>query len=1387
MKTKTLIAMFLSGVISLGLAGCNDPIETEPDTVQPDDGNGGTDDGNGNDGTDGNDGGDVIDPSTGTWENNDEDGDGTPDLEDDLPFDPNENSYPEFFEQEPNDNPSIANPVSLEHGFIVNGVISSNLDKGDLFAFEVQDTKFITAIFRTDAQRFSPQVYLSNADGEALESYEMYRSVSPNVVIVNFQIQNAGTYNLSVMDNNYAGGSDLIYNVSVFTDEDVDAFDDMKEYAFGSSLVSQDNDKDGIKDGFEYALMAAPSHIDFDEDGIPNWFDEDADGDGFSDEIEGINDLNNDFFPNYIDRDSDGNNIDDQLESGDPKNPNNFDNDSFIDHLDLDDDNDDILDVYDQKRLEHASRITAIEENGIMLRWTNNVTSTAYTVRDFIRAGDKAELIVSGITEQTQNVVVSYKINGVVTNSKPQITQDQDNNYRLTLEVPNIVGNGYLKVAYEGDYISEEMPFTVHESSLPLLSNEIRTIEEKDLLTLSGDNFDNDTSVFFGSKAAKASLIDENTITVQVPEGITGGSYWVTNTHGASNAVSYILNTNVEFNVTSSNVKEITHIGGILPSHGSAITGNTFEHQVLGSQPEVIYSYTVNQQGERETYLSTLLVPGQRKIEFSDESTASSALVAYLDLMLLGAGIGPQEVLEKVAEFEEYKDYIEQSVAYLEQDSAFFSFTEPRQERIALLNQYGRKILDKVTRPNSAEKHRVAKANGETGATNKFISTNTDTSIEPSIVSYPETNGTWALFDMSMEATTFLENKFVAGHKCGEGVDPKWHEVLNYDGCVELQNRSQLYLSYRVYEVNPMTGNLKDGALNNPLQEHVDTPYHKDMMGPTSGTFLGLEFWSADSLIDKCVYKDCLYQIITPGVDGIYGISPFSLKGTESYNLSGQKAKKMLAIRTIIDNIVIRFYNTLIDAVGIGIPADNATKAKMVRDVIMAVYQHMPAITDQVEALAAKDTVTAQDWEDLAYNIGQELYKKEIQPILTMDMSKLPNIPVGPATQAILSAYEIQMPDFRKALAEKLAKKLFPGWGAIDTAYDASMVASAMIDMAKTLKDMAAVPTKIDYVVSWGLTLSDITPRTIFKDNTQKSFEIVGSGMAVVKGIWDDEPEVIVIDSVTGKELDTDVQYVNKEGTKLTFTLDNIQQIEEAVGPLTVYVRHRGDEAKLGYEILIGSSLSITNVTPNKAPPGTEVTIEGVGFSTKISDNKVTFTGPNDTRISATIVSATTEVLVVKVPNQVQTGFITVEVNGDLSNEYPFFGPSQLEIIFGDNGNFNDDVYKLSVNGAVKYDNSSPKRKVGPVYVSLDEGTHSVELTGIRADDGIGTYYIQFGGDVISVSGDAQSGRDLCPDVVKRYQVEVGQSGTHYHAVTQQVMVKQSEFARSTDDECAAR
>ena len=243
-------------------------------------------------------------------------------------------------------------------------------------------------------------------------------------------------------------------------------------------------------------------------------------------------------------------------------------------------------------------------------------------------------------------------------------------------------------------------------------------------------------------------------------------------------------------------------------------------------------------------------------------------------------------------------------------------------------------------------------------------------------------------------------------------------------------------------------------------------------------------------------------------------------------------------------------------------------------------------------------------------------------------------------------------------------------------------------------------------------------------------------------------------------ELDVEYLGVDKIGTHLEFSLSNISQIEAVVGPLQVSVKHRDDEATLPYEILVGTELSIIDVTPNNGGASDKIEIKGIGFSNKIADNIVTFSGENGVRLTAQIEDATTTALTVAVPSGVQTGFITVEVNDELSNEFDFFLLIQLLITFGDNGNLKDDVYKLSVNGNVLYDNSSPQRKIGPVSVSLDEGEHLVELTGIRADDGIGTYYIEFAGDVASVTGDAQSGRDLCPNTIKAYYVTIASNST---------------------------
>ncbi len=854
-------------------------------------------------------------------------------------------------------------------------------------------------------------------------------------------------------------------------------------------------------------------------------------------------------------------------------------------------------------------------------------------------------------------------------------------------------------------------------------------------------------------------------IVVEVPEGIAAGRYWVSNAQGSSNEMSYFLEQNIAYSVAVAGASPIYSIGGIVPSHATEVSGNTVQFKKLGNSAEVLYSFALNGNGQPEMYLSAILEAGVQEVEFSYRSTALANMASHLIFFIESKGMSLDEAADILAQSPEFANYLQEVTEALEADKGFFSFANARPGSAELLNKYSehfKNYIDNAKSQSSLSADQFNAANYSRahvlrGATLNAATTEAvDTDIEPSIVSYPETNGTWNLFDMSMEASTFLDNSVELGNKCGEGVDPKWYEVLGYDGCVRLENRSQLYLSYRVYEVDPATGEIPADAISSPLAEHIDTPYHTAMASPTSGTFLVFEFWSSDKLIDTCVYKDCAYQILTPGVDGSFGPTPFNLTGTESHNQIAQKARRMLTIRTIIDNIIIRFYSILFDAAGLGLDKGALKKPEQARAVIKAVYEYMPALTSEVEKLASKEKVTEQEWIDLSQAIGLEIYNKEIKPIMT-DLSNFPNIKLGPTTTALLKVFAYDQADFIQALGQKLAKKLIPGFGAVETAYEASQLATAMVDMGKTIKDLATVPSKLDYVVSWGLQLADITPRSIQQNGQAKTFTLVGSGMAVQKGVFSDEdPEVLVIDTATNERLDVTFLSVNKQGTELEFMLANVSQIDAAKGPLDVYVEHRDDKAKLPYQILVGTDLMISAITPNRAKAGEQVTISGIGFSEQLVGNIVRFVSESGEVKRASVTAATTESLTVTVPDSPGAGYVTVEVGGEVSNQLPFFGPGQVSITFGDNGNFNDDVYKLAVNGRVIYENGTPKRKVGPLAIALDEGEHTVELTGIRADDGIGTYYIEFSGDVVNVSGDAQSGRDLCPEVVKTFTITVG-------------------------------
>jgi hypothetical protein len=124
-----------------------------------------------------------------------------------------------------------------------------------------------------------------------------------------------------------------------------------------------DSDGDGIPDVMDAEPGQRGSRIDGDDDGVPAILDQDDDGDGILDSIEGDGDTDGDGVPDRLDRDADNDGIPDRIEMGLPRasgvdaNHNGVDDayegiamrdtdrDGIPDYLDADSDNDGVSDV----------------------------------------------------------------------------------------------------------------------------------------------------------------------------------------------------------------------------------------------------------------------------------------------------------------------------------------------------------------------------------------------------------------------------------------------------------------------------------------------------------------------------------------------------------------------------------------------------------------------------------------------------------------------------------------------------------------------------------------------------------------------------------------------------------------------------------------------------------------------------------------------------------------------------------------------------------------------------------------------------------------------------------------------------------------------------------
>lgn len=94
-----------------------------------------------------------------------------------------------------------------------------------------------------------------------------------------------------------------------------------------------------------------------------------------------------------------------------------------------------------------------------------------------------------------------------------------------------------------------------------------------------------------------------------------------------------------------------------------------------------------------------------------------------------------------------------------------------------------------------------------------------------------------------------------------------------------------------------------------------------------------------------------------------------------------------------------------------------------------------------------------------------------------------------------------------------------------------------------------------------------------------------------------------------------------------------------------------------------------------------------------------------------------------------------------------------VTITIGDNGSANDDIYEVRIEGETVLTSSVPVRSISTT-VQLAVGDHVVEMIGRAAPDGIGTYFISFSGATV-IGGDALSGTDLTPGVVKTFVIRV--------------------------------
>lgn len=183
-------------------------------------------------------------------------------------------------------------------------------------------------------------------------------------------------------------------------------------------------------------------------------------------------------------------------------------------------------------------------------------------------------------------------------------------------------------------------------------------------------------------------------------------------------------------------------------------------------------------------------------------------------------------------------------------------------------------------------------------------------------------------------------------------------------------------------------------------------------------------------------------------------------------------------------------------------------------------------------------------------------------------------------------------------------------------------------------------------------------------------------------------------------------------GTKAPVTSASESTIKTSVpeglssGPAEVQLTVRGTKADGPSFTIEQKAPGISSVEPDSGTVGKSITINGMNFSSTLSENTITFNGTQ-----ATVNSASEKKLTTEVPQGATDGPIkvTVKQKSTTGPDFDVITDGTLKAIISTSGDSQDNSYQLSINNKTATSSGNET-----VYISdLEKGSHQLELLDI--------------------------------------------------------------------------